>query len=133
MANLAVVKICLCLLLVLFTAMPTTASAAQKSDRFRKAHVSFTEHLVFDQPAKSRVHCVVLCSGTPCCDRAIFAEGKCRGHRWTPECGGNVTTVWERARGGYTDPVWPVHVLLVCANTCVRACVYKCMLMRVFS
>ena len=129
MANLAVVKICLCLLLVLFTAMPVTASGTQRSGLFKQVLVNFTEHLVFDQPARSRVHCVVLCSGTSACDRAIFAEGRCRGHRWTPECGGNVTLVWER--GGYTDPVWPVHVLFVCANTsvCACVCVLVCMLM----
>ncbi|XP_070183653.1 uncharacterized protein, partial [Littorina saxatilis] len=72
----------LMILVGVFAAVSAT-TITTKSDVYIYVGVdnkAFSENIIFEQPAKSRLHCAALCEQRPCCVTFTFDQEVCRGH-----------------------------------------------------
>ena len=76
-------------ILISFAPLIQSVSATMKNLHFgvleRAANLVYSDHLLFDSTARSKLSCVELCAVTECCVRFTFtgkrgAAGVCRGH-----------------------------------------------------
>ena len=79
-------------ILIAFAPLIQLVSATTKNSQFtalaRAANLTYSDHLLFHSPARSKLSCVELCALTECCVRFTFtgkrgAAGVCRGHSTT--------------------------------------------------
>ena len=105
-----------CLLVFLFSSR-AQSTKTHRSAIFKQVSTDFKEALIFESPARSRLHCARLCSAALCCARFLFSTdtGLCQGHRRPLTDGGDESyraLVWER---GESD----CDLAGVCARVCV--------------
>ncbi|KAK7108227.1 uncharacterized protein [Littorina saxatilis] len=71
------------MILVGVFASVSATTITTKSDVYINVGVdnkAFSENIIFEQPAKSRLHCAALCEQQPCCVTFTFDQEVCRGH-----------------------------------------------------
>ena len=102
-------------ILIAFAPLIQSVSATTKISQFtalaRAANFIYSDHLLFDSPARSKLSCVELCAVTECCVRFTFtgkrgAAGVCRGHSATlllsdqgTHTAGATTYIWTEPHG----------------------------------
>ena len=103
-------------LLVFLSSSRAQSTKTHRSAIFKQISTDFKEALIFESPARSRLHCAQLCDAALCCARFLFSTdtGLCQGHYSTLSDGGNGSyraLVWER---GESD----CDLAGVCARVC---------------
>ena len=105
-------------LLVFLSSSRAQSTTTLRSTNFKQVSIDFKEALIFESPARSRLHCARLCVAALCCARFLFSTdtGLCQGHYSTLTDGGVRSyraLVWER---GKSD----CDLAGVCAHVCGR-------------
>ena len=92
---------------VAFATLVQSVSSTVRDAQFaRAANLVYSDHLLFDSPARSKLSCLELCAVTRCCVRFTYTgrrgtPGRCRGHsvQLLPSDAGAITP-------GATNYVW---------------------------
>ena len=75
--------------LITFAPLIQSCSSTMKDAKFtelaRAANIVYSDYLLFDSPARSKLSCLELCAVSDCCVRFTYtgergAAGRCRGH-----------------------------------------------------